>query len=174
MQLLAKSKRYAITVSTLLILSGCNGSGKGLDENGNPLGSTNNPPTNTPTSGSVKPTFADIQAKVFTPTCAVSGCHSGPAAPLGLKLDSNSSFDLLVNQASQQQAQLLRIKPNDPDSSYIIQKLEGTAVSGLQMPRNQQPLSIETIQTIRKWIENGALAPRLSSIQANIFTPYLY
>jgi len=39
------------------------------------------------------------------------------------------------------------------------------------MPRNRPPLPVATIGAIREWIRNGALGPRLSSIQDNIFTP---
>jgi len=164
-------KLYYLFLPVLLsAIVGCNGSGVGLDDNGNLLNSENENPSQ-PSTGNVSATLVDIQSKVFTKSCALSGCHSGPSAPLGLRLDEDVAFDLLVNKPSQQQPQLLRIKAGDPDNSYIIQKLEGTAASGLQMPRNRNPLSVETIQAIRKWIEEGAIGPRLSSIQANVFTP---
>lgn len=160
---------FTITVALLIVtLTACNGTGEGLDENGQPLNAPNPAP---PTNRDISATFTDIQLKVLTKSCALSGCHLGPAAPKGLRLDADSAYDLLVNQASQEQPNILRIKPGDPDNSYIIQKLEGTAASGLQMPRNRAPLSVETIQAFRKWIEDGAIGPRLSSIQANIFTP---
>jgi hypothetical protein len=164
---------YSKSILSLALLSllGCSpGSGNGLDVNGRPLDSST-PPESSNNNAPVQATYADIQSKVFTLSCAVSGCHTGPAAPLGLKLEANSAFELLVNQPSQQESNFMRINPGDPANSYLVQKLEGTATSGLQMPRNQAPLPLETIQAIRDWIQDGALGPKLSSIQANIFTP---
>ena len=167
---------FVLSMAVTAGITGCSaGNGDGLDQNGRPLeqqGSAADSPTGIPASNTgVKATLADIQSKVFTLSCAVSGCHTGPAAPLGLQLDAAHAFDLLVNRPSQQQTQLLRIKPGDSGNSYLVQKLEGTAASGLQMPRNRTPLPVETIQAIRDWIDNGALGPTLSSIQSNVFTP---
>ncbi len=164
---------YFKSILALMLISfiGCTpGNGDGLDVNGRPLDSIDGS-DNSNNDGPVQANYADIQTRVFTLSCALSGCHTGPAAPLGLRLDANSAFDLLINQPSQQVSELLRIKPGDPDNSYLVQKIEGTAASGSQMPRNQAPLSVKTIQAIRDWIQAGALGPKLSSIQANIFTP---
>jgi len=161
---------FVATVSLSIAGAGCSaGDGEGLDTSGRPLNESGNSPA--PPTGAVAPDYNDIQAKVFTPTCAVSGCHSGTSAPLGLRLDADAAFDLLVNQPSAQQSQFMRVAPGDPDNSYLVQKLEGTAAGGVQMPRNQPPLSVATIQAIRDWIANGALGPRLSSIQETVFTP---
>lgn len=166
----------AFSIVITACINGCSaGNGDGLDQNGRPLeqqgNNTETPAGTADENTKVKATLADIQSKVFTLSCAVSGCHTGPAAPLGLRLDADSAFGLLVNQPSQQQPDLLRIKPGDSANSYLLQKLEGTAASGLQMPRNRSPLPVETIQAVRDWIDNGALGPTLSSIQDNVFTP---
>ncbi len=178
MKTVSLSQIAFMTFFVLWITACSGGSGDGLDENGQPeenaddngvgAGDDNQP------SGSdseIEATFADIQSKVLSVNCATSGCHSGPSAPLGLDLAQGKAFDLLVNVPSVQQDQILRVSPGDPDNSYLVQKLEGTAVSGLQMPRNQPALPVETIQAIRDWIAQGALGPRLFSIQDNIFTP---
>ncbi len=102
--------------------------------------------------------FGSIQQNVFTPTCAISGCHVGAAAPQGLRLDEANAFALLVGIASAEVPGLLRVKPNDPDLSYLVQKLEGTAAAGGQMPLNGPPfLPQATIDVIRQWITDGAL-----------------
>jgi len=145
-------------------LVGCPaGDGTGLDENGRPIDDSDVLP--------LTATFTSIQRNVFDVSCAVSGCHSGAAAPEGLDLDASASFDNLVGRASQEAAGLNRIEPNDPDNSYLIRKLEGTAAVGGRMPLNQPPLPRATIDVIRAWISNGAIGPRLSSLQANVFTP---
>lgn len=107
--------------------------------------------------------FSEIQSNVFTPTCAVSGCHQGAGAPQGLRLDSANSYGLLVNVASTEVPSILRVAPNDPDNSYLIQKLEGTASVGARMPLNQGALSSTVIATIRQWITDGAIDDRTTS-----------
>jgi hypothetical protein len=166
------------TCAATLMLSGCGGSSNddsSYGSNDTPDSIDAPPPPNNDTStlgdGNVSPTLADIQSKVLDKNCATSGCHAGASAPQGLLMDADHAFDLLVNQPSQGNPQALLIKPGDPENSYIVQKLEGTASVGAQMPLNASPLSVETIQAIKTWIQNGALGPRLSSIQANIFTP---
>lgn len=135
----------ALTLSPVLLL-GCGGGG----------GSSSSPSTQT-----VRATFSSIQSNVFTPTCAVSGCHSGGAPAQGLNLNPDNSYTMLVGVASSEQPSLLRVDPNDPDNSYLIQKLEGTASFGERMPRGGSPLSSSTIQAIRQWISEGAIDDRL-------------
>jgi len=106
----------------------------------------------------VEPTLQSIQDNVFTPTC--SGCHSGPQGnplPAGLDLTSLSmSFTALVNAPSTEVGALNLVEPGDPDNSYLVQKLEGTAAVGARMPLFGTPLSQGTIDAIRQWITDGA------------------
>jgi hypothetical protein len=130
-------------------MTGCAGNGNGLDSNGNPIGSGG--------SGSTPLTadFASIQANVFTPIC--TKCHIGASAPEGLQLDADHSYALLVGVASNEQPSVLRVEPGDPDSSYIIRKLQGTSgISGQQMPLGGPYLPQSTIDVIRQWITAGA------------------
>jgi len=101
-------------------------------------------------------TLAAIQNTIFTPTCAVSGCHSGFAASSGLALDDGAAFANLVGITSIQDSDFQLVNPGNPDDSYLVQKLEGTASGGLQMPRNQAPLNAALIQNVRDWISAGA------------------
>lgn len=108
------------------------------------------------------PTLDQIQAIVFGPVC--SGCHSGPtgvALPAGMDLsDADASYDALVGAGgvgvpSIQQPTIMRVLPTDPDNSYLIQKLEGTAATGNVMPPSGM-LPAATIAEIRQWISDGA------------------
>lgn len=123
------------------------GSGEGLDISGRPLEERGNVP--------LAPTLASIQANVFDPFCVV--CHAGAAAPLGLRLDAASSFTNLVSVRSRQNGSLFRVAPGDPDQSYLIRKLEGTASEGERMPLGGPPLPQSTIDFVRQWIADGAL-----------------
>ena len=65
-----------------------------------------------------------------------------------------TSYAQLVGVASSQNPGILRVAANDPDNSYLIQKLEGAA--GARMPLGAAPLDPEVIAAIRLWIANGA------------------
>lgn len=135
----------------MTVVAGCSaGSGVGLDQNGQPIGSGGG---TTP----LTPDFKSIQDNVFTPIC--TRCHIGAGAPQGLQLDAAHSYALLVGVPSAEEPSLLRVKPTDPDNSYIIHKLEGGPnIVGVQMPADGPPyLPQATINVIRQWITNGAL-----------------
>ena len=140
-----------LTVSIFLaafIVAGCGGGS----------GSSTPPPSTGGGGGStLQANFQSIQDNIFTPRC--TGCHVGASAPLGLRLDDVNSFGLLVGVTSAQAAPLLRVEPGDPDDSYLIQKLEGTASVGGQMPLGGTPLPQADINVVRQWITDGALPP---------------
>jgi hypothetical protein len=142
-----------------LLLAGCAGSGEGLDANGRPLdeGGGTVPLT---------PEFASIQSNVLTPVCAP--CHGGAGAPQGLRLDAENSYDALVGVPSSEVPGLLRVEPGDPDSSYLVQKLEGRASVGGRMPLGQPALPDATILVIRQWIQDGALQDPVAFDEAGV------
>ncbi len=131
-----------------MLIAACAGNGEGLDANGRPLVSGGGAPA--PLSAD----FDSIQENIFTPICSV--CHVGGSAPEGLRLDAANSYNLLVGVPSTEVPSLLRVNPGNPDDSYIIQKLEGHAAVGAQMPLGGPYLTTETIAFIRQWITNGA------------------
>jgi hypothetical protein len=145
----------------LVTLVGCTaGDGSGLDANGRPLGESSAIP--------LGPTLAALQVNVFNASCAVSGCHAGASAPLGLRLDSGFSYARLVGQSSVERPDLLRVAPGDPDKSYLMHKIEGSAAVGGRMPLNQPPLASDAVAAVRSWIAAGApptdsSAPRVVS-----------
>ena len=130
------------------LLAGCAGNGDGLDENGRPIDA--GPPPG-------DDDFTVIQDTIFTPVCTV--CHAGAQAPLGLRLDEGASYAMLVDIASVEAPGVPREDPGDPDNSYIVQKIEGSAAVGGQMPLGGPPLSTEQINLIRQWIAAGAQPP---------------
>lgn len=101
-------------------------------------------------------TFSFIQDNVFTPTCAVSGCHAGASPAAGMDLTAGQAFTNIVGVTSGQAPTLQRVNPGDADNSYLVQKIEGTATVGERMPRGGPPLSSELIQNIREWVDAGA------------------
>jgi hypothetical protein len=142
---------FIALVALVVSLNGCAGNGNGLDENGNPVGSGGG--GDLPVA--FDPTFTNIQTNVFNSICIQ--CHVGAAAPQGLRLDEQNSYDSLVNIISQERGDLFRVKPGDADDSYLIRKLEGKPeIAGAQMPLNLTPLPQETINAVRVWISQGA------------------
>lgn len=127
------------------VLSGCSGGGDGYNTPAAPA------PTPAPTTQSL---FQQVQTQVLTPNC--TGCHVGAGAPLGLRLDAGNSYALLVNVASAQVPTLLRVKPGDPDNSYLVQKIDGRATVGGRMPLGRAPLPQASIDLVRSWIAAGA------------------
>jgi hypothetical protein len=144
----ARYETIVASLAAVAALYGCAGNGNGLDSNGNPV-------TPGGGDGALTADFQSIQDHVFTPIC--TKCHQGASAPFGLQLDATHSYALLVGVASAEQPSVLRVEAGDPDSSYIVRKLEGAAgISGQQMPLGGPYLPQATIDVIRQWIMNGA------------------
>jgi len=118
------------------------------------------PPPPPPPAAGFGPNFSEIQANVFSPDCATSGCHAGANAAAGLNLEEANSYAMLVGIQSSQDAALQRVEAGDPDNSYLVQKLEGTASSGQQMAPGA-PLPQAEIDVIRQWITDGAMDDRV-------------
>ena len=112
--------------------------------------------TNPPPGSGFNPVFSAIQSNVFTPSCATANCHSGANPPASLNLEAANSYAMLVGIASVQDNAIQRVDPGNPALSYLIQKLEGTAGTGSQMPPTGA-LDQSIIDTIRQWISDGAL-----------------
>ncbi|MBL0126671.1 MAG: hypothetical protein IPP83_04265 [Flavobacteriales bacterium] len=96
---------------------------------------------------------------IFTLHCW--NCHpvSG-ALDLGASEASpgvSQAYVNLVSVVTTGYAPHVRIVPGDPDASVLWQKVTGTGTYGLNMPPNGTTLSAEELQTIRDWIEQGAL-----------------
>jgi methionine-rich copper-binding protein CopC len=156
--------RYGSWAALMLLAgaAGCAGNGQGLDQNGQPISAGGS------TGGPVTADFQSIQDNVFTPIC--SKCHIGGGAPEGLQLDAAHSYNLLVGVPSAEQPSLLRVKPSDPDSSYMVHKIEGLpGITGGQMPLGETPLPQATIDAIRQWVTNGAPNAPAAAAKAQVF-----
>jgi uncharacterized protein (TIGR03118 family) len=105
-------------------------------------------------------TLTQVQATVFTPRCAA--CHDGsqPAngtLPGAMDLHSGQSFASLVNVASREQPTVMRVRPGEPQNSYLIHKLAGApGIAGAQMPFGGPFLDQATIDSVASWITAGA------------------
>ncbi len=106
-------------------------------------------------------TLTQLQTQFFTPIC--SACHTGQGSSLpgSQNLTAGNSFSNIVNVASVEVPALDRIKPNDPNNSYLIQKIEGASgIKGSQMPDGcpitQPCLTQAQINMFISWVNAGA------------------
>jgi Bacterial Ig-like domain len=152
----SQHKLCAALLAAAAGLAGCAGNGEGLNSNGLPVGSSSSGGgSGSGSGGTVTADFQSIQENVFTPIC--SPCHSGATAPEGETLDAAHSYNSIVGMPSTEVPSLDRIKPGDPDSSYLVQKIEGApGIVGAQMPYHETPLPQSTINAIRQWVTDGA------------------
>jgi hypothetical protein len=113
-------------------------------------------PVSGPAAGAA--TLLVVQSQVFTPRCALSGCHVGTTAPFGLDLGSVSSSSAnLIGVSSGEMPGLMRIAPGDAANSYLYWKLSGNPnIGGDPMPLSGGPLSNSDLSLIASWIDGGA------------------
>ena len=112
-------------------------------------------PTEPVPNTSVSSKLSDIQSKVFTQSCALSGCHGTTNNQANLLLTDGNSFSNLVNVQSLLFPQFERVVPDSSSKSLLIKILKGEVSP--RMPFNKDPLSAAVIDSIAKWIDNGAL-----------------
>jgi len=99
--------------------------------------------------------LSDIQAKVFNQSCALSGCHGTTNNQASLLLTDGSSFSNLINVQSLLFPQFKRVDPNNSSNSLLIKILRGEVSP--RMPFNRDPLATAVIDSIAKWIDEGAM-----------------
>ena len=131
---------YSLFLLIFLFFAACEDSIQGPEDEIN-----NNGPTN------MRSQFSSIQAEVFSPSCALSGCHAGSQNP---NLSAGQSYNNLVNVASLENPSMLRVKPGDSNNSLLIKKLTGDGTS-IMPPAGQ--LSQAKIDSITSWINKGAI-----------------
>ena len=133
------SGKTLVAVAAILAMTGCGGSDDFVD-----------PPAAV--------TLLDVQTQVFTPRCALSGCHVSVGATFGLDLSSvTASAASTVNVASAEMPSLMRIDPFDPGQSYLYLKItDDPSILGDSMPASGGPLSSADIALVEEWIAGGA------------------
>jgi hypothetical protein len=114
----------------------------------------------------LEPTFSSIQQEIFNTTdasgrLACTNCHTtagGRNPSGGMNLTTGLSYAAIVGVASTGKPGAVRVIPGDPESSYIIDKLDGrSTIAGVRMPRGNGPfLTDGQMLVIKRWISNGA------------------
>lgn len=106
-----------------------------------------------------RPTFTRVFNEVLGPRCSGRFCH-GSATGGGLVLvgraDAHRALvGVAAGGAACGSSGSLRVAPGDPDASLLVQKLEGAAGCGTEMPPGAR-LADADLALIRAWIEAGA------------------
>lgn len=115
-------------------------------------------PTEMEPPPSADATFTRVQSQVFTPQCAIPGCHGGRAADAqeNMPLGPGLSYDAIVWAPSRQMPSLLRVAPFDPENSYLVRKITpGSAILGAPMPFGATIFE-EDRRLVRDWVARGA------------------
>jgi hypothetical protein len=102
--------------------------------------------------------LSTIQREIFTPKCALSGCHGAPLAqPPGLDLSEGNARAALVNVDSTRVAGGTRVVPGEPSASVLFEAVSAHPPPGVRrMPLNAQPLARADLDAISQWIAAGA------------------
>ncbi len=108
----------------------------------------------TPESAELEPRLSVLETEIFGKRCSLSSCHGGPGPVRGLELEPGHAYDSLVNVESFD-GESIRVVPGDPDSSLLVQVLEGPVGTIRRMPVGGM-LDDDELTAIREWIELGA------------------
>jgi hypothetical protein len=134
-----------------LLAFGCKqgGGNSGAQSKGQTAREAPDPPGKGPAS------FAKDVQPIFSKKCAHPSCH-GVAKSAGLQLSDGEAYANTVDVPSSEMPSLMRIKPGEPDSSYLAMKIEGSQTVGARMPLTGGYLGDKQIAVIRSWIQAGA------------------
>jgi hypothetical protein len=106
------------------------------------------------------PLYLNIDVQPYFERCLP--CHAGEAPEAGLSLDivQHSITSLFgEDESGRQSTQVsdLLVAPNDPDHSYLFEKLQSAPRVGDSMPPPPaDPLPASAIGEVRRWISEGA------------------
>ncbi len=99
------------------------------------------------------PEIEALRETIFTPSCAIAGCHSSGDKAGGLDFQAADLEGQLIGQSSGTCDGWIRVVPQSPDESLLYAKIAGPAPCGTMMPP-PAGLSPEQSACVRTWIEN--------------------
>lgn len=86
-------------------------------------------------------------------------CHGAKEKKSKLDLSAGEAYKSLVSVPSREVPETMRVKPGDPEQSYLWLKVNHTASEGSGMPKGiffSKKLSAQDLEAIRSWIASGA------------------
>jgi hypothetical protein len=117
-----------------------------------------------------KVSFAKDVMPIFAESCAFSSCHgSMSGSSNGVFLggtDPTRVHQATVDVRSSKLPTMAFVKAGDPRESFLLRKMEGSHCGlaaqctgsdcGQSMPQNDDTLPTEKLDTVRRWIAQGA------------------
>jgi len=102
-----------------------------------------------------KAKLADQVEKIFTQSCATTGCHQGAYPKRKLNLEPGQFIKALVDKPSLQAADARLVDTANPEKSYLLVKVRGDSgmVESL-MPIQAPPLKAEQIKILEDWVHS--------------------
>ena len=102
------------------------------------------------------PTLTSLQSSIFSPKCAVPGCHTAPAPEQGMDLTEGHTYAFTIGVDSNELSGFKRVVPGDAADSYLYMKLAGDPrIVGERMPFGGM-LTAAEIECVKQWIDAGA------------------
>lgn len=150
MTLAMKPIRLALLVVATLFYMGCEHVSANEDGGGcvTPYNASDYPASTVSFENDVKPILANN-------SCSSEFCHGASSSPPS-NFSVNSAESIMGPGNEAAQLDTCDILRGDPDGSFLVMKLEGTASIGEQMPFGGTPLTSGELNTIRDWIAQGA------------------
>jgi hypothetical protein len=102
------------------------------------------------------PTLTNVQSTVFTPHCALAGCHAAPAPEQGMNLSEGLAYGFTVGVDSVELPGFKRIAPGNAADSYLSMKITGDPRIFFDRMPIGGTLTAAEIDLVRAWIEAGA------------------
>ena len=148
--------QWLITIGVILVVASC-----AKDEGPVPVPRPVPPVTPIDTTGNpTDTTVTPIDTAYFTDVAAIFHAKCWLCHPPygGMDLIPSEAYGNLVNVTSTNYAPAKRVVPGDLDASVIWHKVTGSGVYGTMMPPpGYIQLTLEELQTLGDWIEQGAL-----------------
>jgi hypothetical protein len=103
------------------------------------------------------PKLTELQSAIFTPKCAIPGCHAPPAPEQGMNLSDGNTFTYTVGVNSTELSGFKRVLPGIGSDSYLYMKITADPrIVGERMPFGGM-LTADEIEKVKAWIDAGAL-----------------
>lgn len=103
----------------------------------------------------LEPTLTNVQAEIFTPSCAFSSCHASTSPTV---LEEGLTYDAIVGKDSIDNPGHTLIVPGDAEGSYLYQKCQPTGdyIGGVMPEGLPDGLDAERLALLEAWITAGA------------------
>lgn len=156
---------WLIAGAALLSLTGCpippaGNANQNSDGDANANAANENAHSNgNANSGPPPVSFSREVVPIFTANCVECHRRGGFADLQGItmRLTPHEAYLSIINQQSSQDSSRTRVIPGDPENSILYLKISrDDPPIGVRMPFERNPLDENQIETIRRWIAEGA------------------